>query len=112
MITINLILLTIFCVIIIDLTDFIDSVKHLIWKFAFKDKPYKDFPFKPFSCSLCSSWWLMLLYLIIIKHLTIPYIVLSLSIAYMTPVIKELLLFIKDFFLKVLDELYMYFKIF
>lgn len=111
MIISNLILITIIFVIVTDLTDFPDFLNRRLWKILFK-VPYNGKQFKLLSCSLCQSWWMMLLYLILTHNLTIPYIALSLTFSFLTPVIKETLLFIKDFFLKVLDELYYYFKIF
>lgn len=96
-IILNIFLISVICVIIIDCTDIIDTIKHCIWKFAFKDtKPYKDFPLKPFSCSLCMTWWTSLTYLIISHHITLPYITFSLFAAYMTPLINTSLIFVKE----------------
>lgn len=104
---INILLISVICVIIIDGTDFVDSIKHCIWKFAFKNtKPYKEFPLKPFDCSLCMSWWSSLLYLIITHNLTIPYIAFSLFAAYLTPVINTLLIFIKELFAFIFERLF------
>ena len=104
---INILLIATICVIVTDCTDFIDSIKHCIWKFAFKNtKPYRDFPFKPFSCSLCMTWWLSLIYLIISHHITLPYITFSLFAAYMTPVINTSLIFVKELFATIFNLLF------
>lgn len=109
---INILLISVICVIIIDCTDIIDSIKHCIWKFAFKNtKPYRDFPFKPFSCSLCMTWWLSLIYLIITHHITLPYITFSLFAAYMTPVINTSLIFVKEFFAYIFNILFKWLNI-
>lgn len=106
-IILNIFLISVICVIIIDGTDIIDTIKHTIWKFAFKNtKPYRDFQFKPFSCSLCMTWWTSLTYLIISHHITLPYIAFSLLAAYMTPVINTSLIFIKEFFAFVFELLF------
>lgn len=104
---INLLLITVGIVIIIDRTDFVDSIKHCIWKFAFKNtKPYREFQLKPFDCSLCMTWWTSLLYLIITKNFTIPYIILALTLAYLTPVINTTLIFIKELFAFIFERLF------
>lgn len=108
----NILLIAIICVIIIDLSGFIDSVKHFIWKKLYNPLPYKDFDIKPFTCSLCSTFWLSLIYVIIIHQLSIPVITYILVISYFTTTIKDIILFIKDFFIKIMDELYTFFKIY
>ena len=109
----NILLIAVICVIVIDLSGFVDSIKHLIWRIAFgKTKPYKDFDMKPFDCSLCSTFWLSIIYLLIIHELSIPLIAYILVIAYFTTTLKDIILFIKDFFIKILDELYQHFKIY
>lgn len=108
----NILLISVICVIIIDCTDIIDSIKHCIWKFAFKNtKPYKDFQFKPFSCSLCMTWWLSLIYLIISHHITLYYIAFALFAAYMTPVINTSLIFVKELFATIFNILFKWLNI-
>lgn len=103
----NILLITLICTIIIDGTDIIDSIKHCIWKLAFKNtKPYKNFPFKPFECSLCMSWWCSLIYLIASHNITLYYIAFALFAAYMTPVFNTLLIFIKEFFAYIFNSLF------
>ena len=104
---INLLLISLICTIIIDGTDIIDSIKHTTWKFAFKSsKPYKDFHLKPIDCSLCTSWWCSLLYLIISHNITLPYIAFALFAAYLTPVINTTLIFIKELFAFIFEQLF------
>lgn len=94
---INILLIATICVIVTDCTDFFEYVKHWIWKFAFNNsKPYRDFEIKILQCSLCQTWWLSLIYLIISHHITLPYITLSLLAAYMTPIINTSLIFVKE----------------
>lgn len=104
-----LLLLTIASVIVIDLTDFIDTVKRVIWKWTWKDKrEYRDFSLKPFDCSLCASWWIGLGYLIIFNKITLPLVVLQLFYSYMTPIIKDVIQMVKDIAIRILDMLYAY----
>ena len=94
--------------IVIDLTDFVESVKRGIWKWVFgKDgRSYQDFPFKPFECSLCMSFWLGLLYLIIWGEWTLPLMVYQLWLSIMTPVIKDILILVRAFLQKIIDTIY------
>ena len=104
-----LLLITIATVIVIDLTDFVDSVKHGIWKWVWKEKrEYRDFSLKPFDCSLCASWWIGLLYLIISGTITLPLVVYQLFLSYLTPIIKDIIQMIKDMCVRILDMIYTY----
>lgn len=104
-----LLLITIATVIVIDLTDFVDSVKRGIWKWVWKEKrEYRDFSLKPFDCSLCASWWIGLLYLIISGTLTLPLVVYQLFLSYLTPIIKDVIQMIKDMCVRILDMIYTY----
>lgn len=107
-----LLLITVSCVFIIDLTDFVDSVKIGIWKWVWKDKrEYRDFRIKPFDCSLCMSFWCGLIYLIASGDITLPLIVLQLFFSYMTPIIKDCLQMVKDICIRILDMLYTYLEL-
>lgn len=103
-----LLLITIAMTIVIDLTDFVPSVKRGIWRWVFgkNGREYQDFPFKPFECSLCMSFWFGLGYLIIWGQWTLPLMVLQLLLSVMTPQIKDILMLVKDFINKIIDTLY------
>lgn len=104
---INILLIAVFCVIVIDLSGFIDNIEDLISKWmGVKCK----IP-KPFSCSLCSSWWLSLIYVFIAYGFNFYLIVFSIVIAYMTPVIKDLLILLKDIAIKMINLLYKWLKL-
>lgn len=108
----NILLIAIICVIVTDLTDFFDYVKRYIWNWSFNyTKPYTGFSFKLFDCSLCQTWWVSLLYLLISQTITLPLMVYALFIAYLTPVIKELILLLKDILIKLLDIIYKILKL-
>ena len=104
-----LLLFTVACVIVIDLTDFIDSIKRGIWKWVWKEKrEFRDFNFKPFQCSLCSSFWVGLFYLIFSGEISLLLVVYQLSLSYLTPIIKDAIQFVRDFLSKIIDVLYSY----
>lgn len=112
MVVTNIILIAIVWVVIIDLSGFVDSVKRAIWKWVFKgSKEYRDFDFKPLSCSFCMTWWTSLFYLIIAGEWTLSLTAFSLIIAFMTPTIKDVLILIKDFITKMIETIYDYFNL-
>ena len=108
-----LLLITIGVTIVIDMTDFVTSVKMAIWRWVFKANPreYRDFRMKPFDCSLCSSFWLGLLYLIIWGKWTLGLMVFQLFLSIMTPHIKDILILIKDFVNKIIETIYMWYQL-
>lgn len=106
----NLLLICLILVFIIDISGFVDTVKHWIWKWLYKTKEYRDFNLKPFDCSLCATWWSGLIYLCFtgLSWEMVAYVAL---LAYLTPIFKDIILFIKDLMIKIIDELYYIFKV-
>ena len=92
----NLLLLQLIIVFIVDLSGVMTHIKRWIWRWLKKDRPYKDFPFKPFDCSLCSTWWAGLIYLLITHSFTIPYIGYVALLAFLASTAATLLQLIKD----------------
>ncbi len=106
-----LFLIVVCTVIVVDLSGFVTTVKRWIWKWVWKNKrEFQDFDMKPFDCSLCSSWWLNLGYLIISGTWTLPLMTLALVLAFLTPVIKDAILTIKALLQKIIDTIYWYFN--
>lgn len=75
-----------------------------IWKMMSK-LPYNGWGFKPFSCSLCMSWWAGLLYIIITHHLTLLYIMIVLLMAVFNFTINDLIVLIKEYWSKLMDKI-------
>lgn len=90
---INLLVLTFIIVFIIDLSGIIEEVENMIAK---RLKVHKVHIPKPFSCSLCSTWWIGLIYLLIIGQFTIPMIGYVALLAYLTPIWMNVLIALKD----------------
>lgn len=95
---INLLIIQLLIVFIIDLSGIIEELEKMLAKWL---KAHKVHIPKPFSCSLCSTWWIGLLYLIIIGKFTIPMIGYVALLAYLTPVAYNFLLMIKEALLKI-----------
>ena len=100
---INLLLMTCIIVFIIDLSGVIDEMEKGLAKWL-KVKTV-HIP-KPFSCSLCMTWWSGLLYLILAQALTWKMVGYLALLSFFTPVIYNALRFFRDLFDKFIDCLY------
>lgn len=93
----TIIVIQIICVIIIDLSGFTESLLTAISYFLTQGKITKtDYSIKPFTCSLCMTWWLSLIYLVITHNLSLLLILTALLAAYLTPITKDILILISD----------------
>ena len=105
---IELILIQLIIVFIIDLSGVVDSIKLFISKHLTKNKIVTtNFSIKPFDCSLCTTWWIGLIYLLICHSFTIPYIALVALLSYLTPLSSSILLLIKDLAIFLVNKLNM-----
>lgn len=69
----------------------IDNFKHLLWRWLKGNAPYRSFSLKPFDCELCTTWWSGLLYIIITHQFTLSSLLLVALVAWVTPVIVDVL---------------------
>lgn len=92
----NLLLIQLLVVFIVDLSGVMEHIKKWIWKWLKKDKPYKDYELKPFDCSLCSTWWTGLIYLLITHSFTLPYVIVVAALAFLASTSASLLQLLKD----------------
>ena len=60
----------------------------------------------PFSCSLCSGWWINLIYLIAVHQFTLPYIVFVAMVSFFSKNISGFLRWIQESLVKIEDLLY------
>ena len=105
MILLKMIAITAIVCYLIDLSGFVTSVKQAIWKWVFKDKPFKDFELKPFSCSLCMSHHILLIYLICTSSLCVETYLLCCLLSFFSSSITSLLITSKDFVAKIDSKL-------
>ena len=102
---IDCLLITIIFVIITDQLhfweEFSSSLKSLITKGKFKS-PIRC---KILECSCCQSWWVNLIYIIIIGKFTIPMIGYILVLSWTTPIISSVLTLLKNLFIKLTNTL-------
>lgn len=94
---ITLLLIQIAIVILLDITGISDEIKRWVWNYTYPGRPYKGFSFKPWTCSLCMTHHIGLLYLIIWGKFSLLLYVLLLLLAIFTPITKNIILLVKDF---------------
>lgn len=102
----NLLLIQVILVIITDLSGFPeDGLKPLLRRIT--GSPGE--PSKIFTCSLCQTNWLGLLYLILTGNLSLLNYAFVLFLAFMTPVTGSLLFLIRDFIQRMIESIANYF---
>lgn len=87
----NCLLITVIFVIISDKLQFWNNFSPIISKLLTNGAKKTPIQSKIMTCSTCQSWWMNLLYIIITGHLSIFMVGYILFIAYMTPVISDVL---------------------
>lgn len=105
---INLFLLTCIIVFIIDLSGFVDEmVKRLYYKYIKVGDYHTLIPkLKPLTCSLCLSFWVGLIYLLITSQFSILMIGYVCLLSFLTPIIGDILIMIKDVINKIINLIY------
>lgn len=97
----NLLIIANILVFIVDMSGFVYEMENIIHKHFFPKYPREAISIpKPFSCSLCLTFWAGLIYLLFTK-ITIPLIGYVCLLAYLTPVFAELQATIKDLIMKI-----------
>lgn len=103
----NLFLISIIVVCIVDISGFVDTVKSTISKILTNGKfNTADYTLKPFDCSLCMTFWIGLIYLIIYHQLTLLNTSILLLIAVSTPIINDVIRLIQDLINRIISIIY------
>lgn len=98
----DLILISLILVWVIDLTDIIDSMESGLSKWL---DGRARIP-KPFSCSLCMTFWCGVIYLLCTHSFSIPTLALVSLLSFLTPITKNLLELVRDSINNLIDKLY------
>ena len=88
---------------IIDLTPIEEDLEVMIAKWLRVKKVRIP---KPFSCSLCMTWWTLIVMLLVTGHMSLITIGLSALCAFLTKTIYFFLIFCQDFLEKLISLLY------
>lgn len=99
MIYINLLIITAIICFILDVSGFMQSIKRLYLKKVFKlsNPDPTTLNWKPFDCSLCSTWWIGIIYLLLYKELTIINLGYVAMLALLASNISEFEQLVKDY---------------
>lgn len=97
----NLILIGFISVFVVDYSGFIDEAGKILTK-VLKSKIPLHIP-KPFSCSLCTSFWLGLIYLLCVHQFTLLNIAGVIVVSAFTPEILAFIYFMKDLYNYIMD---------
>ena len=99
----DILLIAVIIVVIIDISGFSDSLKSGLKRLLTKGRmsdPY--YSLKPFDCSFCMTWWTGLIWLLVIHNVTLWMLAYLLLICVMTPVIKDVIILIRETMLKII----------
>ena len=98
---IDLILVAFVTIYIVDLSGFTDTWLNILSNYRGR----RITGLKPFSCSLCMVWWVCLIYASIVGNLTIPVVALIALLSLLSVPCGQLLILIREVFLKVINKL-------
>ena len=93
---IDLLLLCLVVIFIVDISGWTDT--WLGWLSRWLGHTVKEF--KPFTCSLCMTWWTGLIYLLITGRLCITLVAYVALLAWLSFPLSQLLIFIRELLLR------------
>lgn len=103
----SLICLSVICVFIIDISGAVDSLKSALKWISTKGKMSgSDYRLKPIDCSLCSTFWAGLIYLLVVGKFTIFYVTVVCLLAAFSGLIKNSILLIEDIVSTIIQWIY------
>lgn len=97
----NLIIIGIFWVFCIDYAGFVEEFGRYLSVFS-RSKAPKKIP-KPFSCSLCMTWWTGLIYLLIISQLSFVNLLFLILTCSFTKIYLHIIYTMRDFIDRVIS---------
>lgn len=103
---INILCITVICVLISDIIQFWTDFSPYIKMALTKGKIKSPIDFKLFQCSLCQSHWLNLIYILCLGKFTIFNYMVILLLSTATPLIKDTIILITELIKKVLNGTY------
>lgn len=92
----SLLLLSCVVVYVVDLSGWTPTWLGWLSRFTarFGYPPVKEL--RPFSCSLCMTWWIGILYAYLRKEFTLPVIAYTAGLSFLTVTIREGFIFIRE----------------
>lgn len=80
----------------LDVSGFYQEFTSIISGWLTNGQIKKPIMIKPFCCSLCMTFWLSMIYLLVVHQFTLGMIVYTCAVSYLTSVIKDLMILVKD----------------
>ena len=105
MIVQNMILIVVFTVSVIDLSGIITSIKKGLAKWL-KVKDYTQIQLPLIQCSLCMSFHIQWIYLLIVGQFTMGYLTLAIILSLFTPQIGDFITLVKEIITNITDKIY------
>lgn len=97
----NLFSILIICVLVIDISGFVHSIKAAIGKYLGISP--NSFRIKPFDCSFCMTFWVSVIYLLVVGRFTLVNIAVVLLLCCLTTPLKNLVMSARDKLTKWMD---------
>ena len=88
-------------VLVIDISGFVHSIKVAIGKYLGISP--NSFRIKPFDCSFCMTFWVSLIYLLVVGRFTLVNIAVVLLLCCLTTPLKNLVMSVRDKLTKWMD---------
>ena len=88
-------------VLVIDISGFVHSIKVAIGKFLGISP--NSFRIKPFDCSFCMTFWVSMIYLLVVGRFTLVNIAVVLLLCCLTTPLKNLVMSVRDKLTKWMD---------
>ena len=88
-------------VLVIDISGFVHSIKAAIGKFLGISP--NSFRIKPFDCSFCMTFWVSMIYLLVVGRFTLLNIAIVLLLCCLTTPLKNLVMSVRDKLTKWMD---------
>lgn len=101
-----ILIMTCSIVYIVDLSGFTDTWKEWLSKILTKGKiTTSNYSFRPFSCSLCMTFWCGLIYLFVTNSFTIPMFGYVCLMSYLSDYIRQTILVMEHILNKIITYL-------
>ena len=97
----NLFSILIISVLVIDISGFVHSIKVAIGKYLGISP--NSFRIKPFDCSFCMTFWISVIYLLVVGRFTLVNIAVVLLLCCLTTPLKNLVMSVRDKLTKWMD---------
>lgn len=103
----DLLLISLILVFIIDLSGVMPKLNKFVWNKLYPSIKYTNWQIPLISCSLCSNFWIGIIYLII-TGFSLKMLAYVALLSFATTIFKDILVLLKDILIKIIDVIYKY----